>query len=74
MAEWLALSTLDHEVLGLHEVDFSSDCIVFHRIEPFIITLPSSRYDINNVERDIKHKIVIIFDVYHSLRMLILNK
>ena len=26
----------------------------------FIITIPSSRYDVNNVERDVKHEIIII--------------
>ena len=33
----------------------------WHFIEKsFIITLPSSWYDINNVERDIKHQIIIM--------------
>ena len=31
------------------------DCMTLHCTEPFIITLPSSQYDLNNVERDEKH-------------------
>ena len=34
--------------------------------EPFIITLPLSGYDLNNVERDIKYTIIII-TVFMSL-------
>ena len=30
-------------------------------MEPLIITLPSSRYDLDNAEKDVKHLIVIIF-------------
>ena len=30
-----------------------------HCTVPFIITLLSSRYDLNNVERDVKHQIII---------------
>ena len=29
-----------------------------HSLEPFIITLPLSPYDLNNVERDVKHQII----------------
>ena len=29
--------------------------------EPFIIILPSSWYDLDNVERDVKHQIIIYF-------------
>ena len=32
------------------------DRVTCHCIEPFIIPLPTSRYDFNNVKRDIKHK------------------
>ena len=32
--------------------------IVLHCIEPFIITLSSSRYDLNDVDRDVKHQII----------------
>ena len=35
------------------------DCVALHCIEPFIITFPSSRYDLNNVDRYVKHKIII---------------
>ena len=31
----------------------------FHCTEPFIITLQLSRYDLNNVERGVKHQTVI---------------
>ena len=34
------------------------DCTSFRCREPFIIILPSSRYDLNNVERDVKHQII----------------
>ena len=34
----------------------SHDCMVLHCLEPFIIILPSSRYNLNNVKRGIKHK------------------
>ena len=32
--------------------------IVLHCTEPFIITLSSSRYDLNDVDRDVKHQII----------------
>ena len=32
------------------------DCMALHCTEPFIILLPSSPYDLNNVERDIRHQ------------------
>ena len=38
----------------------SHDCIACGCTEPFIIILPSSQYDLSNVERDIKHQ-------YHHL-------
>ena len=38
----------------------SHDCLVLHCREPFIIILPSSQYDLNNVIRGIKHQIIII--------------
>ena len=34
--------------------------MVLNCTEPFIITLPSSQYDLSNVERDIKHQIIIM--------------
>ena len=34
--------------------------MALHCTEPFVIICPSSRYDLNNVERDIKHQIIII--------------
>ena len=35
------------------------DCMALHCIEPFIITLSLYRYDLNNVERDVKHQTTI---------------
>ena len=35
------------------------DCTAFYCKEPFIITLPSPLYDLDNVERNIKHQIII---------------
>ena len=40
--------------------DSAHDYSALHWREPFIITLPSSRYDLNNVERDVKHQIILI--------------
>ena len=59
MTWWLASPSLDHKVPGLR---WNSTCVctTLHCTEPFIITLPSSRYDLNNVERDIKQQIIII--------------
>ena len=34
------------------------DCMVFHCTEPFIIILPLSRYDLNNVEREVQHQTI----------------
>ena len=31
-----------------------------HCTEPFIITFSSSRYDVNNVEREVKHQNVVV--------------
>ena len=36
------------------------DCTVLLCTEPFSVTLSSFQYDLNNVERDVKHQIVII--------------
>ena len=36
----------------------SNDITMLHCTEPFIITLTSSGYDLNNVERDVKHEIL----------------
>ena len=34
--------------------------MALHCTQPFIIILPLSRYDLNNVERDVKHQIILI--------------
>ena len=49
VAELLVLTTLDHIILAVSSWLYT---------EPFIITLPSSQYDLNNVERNIKHQTV----------------
>ena len=59
VAEWLALRTLDYKVpvrICL-EAEYS---MALHCAELFIITLPSSRYGLNNVQRDTEHQIIII--------------
>ena len=38
----------------------SHDYTALDCAEPFFITLPLSRYDLNNVERDVKNQIIII--------------
>ena len=39
--------------------DLAHDCSALHCTEPFIIILPSSQYDLNNVERDVQHQLII---------------
>ena len=46
----------------------AQDCIALHCRKPFIITLPSSQYDLNNVERDVKHQISIIIIINNNRR------
>ena len=36
------------------------DCKEFHCIEPFIITVPLSLYDLDNAKRDVKYNTIII--------------
>ena len=49
--------TSDHD--GIHLM--TARCFIAKT--PFIITLPSSRCDLDNVERAVKHKTVIIVNV-----------
>ena len=35
------------------------DCMALHYTEPFIIILPLSQYDLSNLERDVKHQMMI---------------
>ena len=51
MTEWLVLLTSDGEVPGSNPTGGEI---------PLIITLLSSRYDLNNVERDVKHQTINI--------------
>ena len=53
VAKWLALPTSDHEVLGSNKAGYGIT-------EPFIITLPL-RDDLNDVERDVNHKTIIVW-------------
>ena len=43
--------------------NLAHDCIELHSTDPFNIILPLSRYDLNNVERDVKHQTVIIIAI-----------
>ena len=61
MAEWLALLTPDHEVPGLNPAGRKSSAHVVCR-KPCFITLSLSQDDLDNVERDVKHQIVIIIN------------
>ena len=63
MAEWLACPTMDHKVLGSDRDGggkSAHDSMVLLCTEPFIITLPSSGYDLNDVKRGVKHQTIII--------------
>ena len=44
------------------------DCMALHSKKPFIITLQSSRYDLNTVERDVKYQNIIIYLFTFDLR------
>ena len=63
VVEWLAHQTLYYEVAGLNpaggRMRIQLMTLMLHCIEPVIIILPSSQYDLNNVERDVKHQIII---------------
>ena len=53
---------LDHKVLGSNQAGLNSthDYTALNCTELFIITLPLSRYNLSDVERDVKHQIIII--------------
>ena len=55
----LAFLTSGHEFPGSLEENSGHYCSALGYIEPFINILPSSRYDLNNVERNVKHQIII---------------
>ena len=80
MAGWLALPTLEHEVLGLNLTtgrgNSACDHTTFHCTEPFIITLPLSDYGLNNVERDVKYQgpvVQSVVSLMSSLRVISLT-
>ena len=53
--------TSDHEVPGSNPAGGGiHDCMMLHCIELFIITFPSSQNDLTDVERDVKHQVIII--------------
>ena len=61
----LVLQASNHEILlSLNPAGGRSahDCT-----EPFIIILLSSRYDLHNVERDVKHQIIVIKITYENV-------
>ena len=47
------------------------DFIMLHCTEPFIFTLASSRYDLTNVERGVKHQIIIIITTYQAVSIFV---
>ena len=49
------------------------DSTALHCTEPFIIILPSSPYDLDNIERDVKHQIIIIF-IIRFLRIIFMHQ
>ena len=53
MTDWLAFPTSDQKFSYSNP---AYDCMALHYTEPFIIIFPSSRYDLNDVERDVKHQ------------------
>ena len=59
---WLALPTSDHIVPGLNLAGGRIQLMTMacHCTEPVIVILPSSQYDLNNVECDVKHQTIII--------------
>ena len=62
MVKWLVLSSLDQEAPSLNPAGGRSqlDCMVLCCTEPFIIILPLSLYDLNNIERDLKYQTIRI--------------
>ena len=56
VAEWLALPTSDQKVQDslILEEEFNS-WLYSSSLHKAFITLPLSLYDLNNVERDVKH-------------------
>ena len=59
-AEWLALPTPDHEIPGSNPTRGGIKPMSIRHFTAHIITFPSSRYDLDNVERDIKHQTFIL--------------
>ena len=53
---------------SLYKRNSAHDCMALHCTEPNIITLPSSLYDLNNVERDVTHQTIIIL-IVHELTL-----
>ena len=59
---WVNVKCSRHEVLGsnLARGRIHLMTMVLHCTKPFIVTLLSSRYDLNNIARDAKHQTIII--------------
>ena len=47
------------EMIPVDAHKIALDFMALHCIDLFIIRIPSSLYDINKVERDVKHQIII---------------
>ena len=63
MAKWLALLNFGSQGQGFKSSwrqNSAHDCVALYCTEFFIIILPFSQYDLSNVERDVKHQIIII--------------
>ena len=60
VAEWFALPTSEHKVPGLHPARSGTQLVSkkLHCTKLFIITLPSSQYDLNNVEREVNYQTI----------------
>ena len=73
-AEWLLKSALDHEVLGSNPAGGGTAhvCTAHHCTELFIVTLPSSGYDLHNVERDVICQTITIYIKCKRLKICIL--
>ena len=55
------------EVLRWLEENSARYCATLHCTELFIFTFPLSKYDLNNVEKDVKHQFIIIYLLLMSI-------
>ena len=64
VAERLALPASDHDVPGSNPAEDGS--LLYGASLPFKISRPLSRYDLNNVEREVNHQNIIIISALHT--------